>query len=372
MRKIGFYLALVLLIPPPAFAQMNAMSARPVTTGEMDAFLPKQMQELGMPGLSIAVINHGRVVYNRALGVISLETKQPVDEQTVFEAASLSKPVFAWLVMRMVDQGRLNLDTPLYRYLPYPDIEQDGRYKLITARMALSHQTGFPNWRYFEMADPSLHIPYGQLYLKFTPGTSYAYSGEGYHYLAQVIAHLNGGDLKTLNDVFEREEAEPLGMEHAWFTGNSYLSAHMATGHKNGKVAYKAWPTSFPGQDSSTFGAAGGLHTDAISYAHFLTALMAGKVLTRKSQSEMLRQQVEVPRNDAAYVSGGDTGYALGFAIRESPYGRLYEHGGNNGNFQSGFVIDMKRKMGYVFFTNSDKGDAFNKKLSALMVDGKE
>jgi CubicO group peptidase (beta-lactamase class C family) len=76
--------------------------------------------------------------------------------------------------------------------------------------MALSHQTGFPNWRYFEMADTALHIPYGQLWLKFTPGTQFAYSGEGYHYLAQVIAHLLGGNLKTLNEVFEKEEAGPL------------------------------------------------------------------------------------------------------------------------------------------------------------------
>jgi CubicO group peptidase (beta-lactamase class C family) len=368
MKKIVLCLSLALSLLPSSFAQMSSISGKKISTAEMDSFVQAQMQELQIPGLSIAVINHGKVVYQRALGVANLDTKSPIDEQTVFEAASISKPVFAWLVMRMVDKGLLDLDTPLYRYMPYPDIEQDSRYKLITARMALSHQTGFPNWRYFEMADPSMHIPYGQLYLKFTPGTKYAYSGEGYHYLAQVIAHLNGGDLKTLNDVFEREEAKPLDMEHAWFTGNSYVTEHMATGHKNGKVAFKAWPTSFPNQDSSTFGAAGGLHSDLSSYANFLTSLMSGKVLTQKSRSELLKQQVEVP---PMFATDGDTGYALGFALRDTPYGRIYEHGGNNGNFQSHFIIDMKRKIGYVFFTNSDKGDAFNKKLSELMVDGK-
>ena len=201
------------------------------------------------------------------------------------------------------------------------------------------------------MADPSLHIPYGQLYLKFTPGTSYAYSGEGYHYLAQVIAHLNGGDLKTLNDVFEREEAEPLCMEHAWFTGNSYLSAHMATGHKNGKVAYKAWPTSFLGRIPRHWRSRRPAYRRDI-VCPFLTALTAGKVLTRKSQSEMLRQQVEMPRNDAMYVPDGDTGYALGSAIRESRYGGLYEHGGNNGTFQSSFRHRYEKEDGVCFFTN--------------------
>jgi CubicO group peptidase (beta-lactamase class C family) len=69
-----------------------------------------------------------------------------VNDQTLFEAASVSKPIFAYFVMRMVEKGLLNLDTPLYKYLPYPDIEHDDRYKLITARMVLNHTTGFPNW----------------------------------------------------------------------------------------------------------------------------------------------------------------------------------------------------------------------------------
>ena len=344
-------------------AQIQTVSGRIISSLRMDQFLHQQMDSLGIPGLSIAFIAHGKIVYHRSLGVTSLDTRKPVDDQTIFEAASLSKPVFAWLVMRLVDEGKLNLDTPLYRYMPYPDIEKDSRYKLITARIALTHQTGFPNWRYFEKPDSELHVPYGQLWLKFTPGTQFAYSGEGYFYLAKVVAHICGGNLKTLNNVFEREEARPLGMKHAWFSGNEYISAHKATGHKKGKVFYRKWPTSFPDQDSSWFGAAGGLHTEALSYAHFLTAIIARKGLSQATYTEMLRPQVVVPRTSDAYIVGGDTEWALGFAMMPKLDRVFYEHGGSNGNFQSHFILDLKSKTGYVFFTNCDQGDALNQQL---------
>jgi len=365
MRRL--FTGLICLLALSANAQLQTFGGKTLLAGQLDSLLGQQMKALGIPGLSIAVIAHGRIVYHRALGVTNIDTSNPVDDQTIFEAASMSKPVFAWLVMRLVDEGKLNLDTPLYRYLPYPDIEKDSRYKLITARMALTHQTGFPNWRYFEKPDSSLHIPYGQLWLKFTPGTGFAYSGEGYHYLAQVVAHIYGGNLKTLNEVFKREEANPLGMEHASFTGNDYISAHKATGHKKGKVFYRKWPNSFPEQDSTWFGAAGGLHTEAISYAHFLTAILARKALSKGAYTEMFRPQLELPHSSDAYKAG-DTGWALGFAVMPGPDGVLYEHGGSNGNFQSHFSLDLKSKTGYVFFTNCDQGDALNGKLLKLFT----
>lgn len=114
-----------------------------------------------------------------------------VDDQSIFEAASMSKTVFTYFVLKMVDKKLLDLDTPLYRYFPYKDIEKNERYKLITAWMVLSHTTGFPNWRYFDKRDENRY-KYGELYLKFTPGTEFAYSREGYRYLSLVIAHLNG------------------------------------------------------------------------------------------------------------------------------------------------------------------------------------
>ena len=105
------------------------------------------MKDGYVPGLSIAVIRNGKLAWNHGFGVKNAETKEPVTEDIVFEAASLSKPVFAYAVLKLVDSGKLELDTPLVKYLNRPYIENDDRVNLITARRVLTHTTGFPNWR---------------------------------------------------------------------------------------------------------------------------------------------------------------------------------------------------------------------------------
>lgn len=335
--------------------------------GDVDRFLHAQMDSLGLPALSIAIINNGHIVYQRALGVANLDTRTPIDGNSIFEAASLSKTVFTFFVLKMVDEGLLSLDTPLYRYMPYPDIAADERYKRITARMVLCHTSGFPNWRYFDKVDSSRHIKYGDLYLNFMPGTQFSYSGEGYYYLARVIAHLTGHNLQNLDSLFQKQVVIPLHLGNMWFSGNNYIYTHKVSGHKAGKVFFKKWPTSFPEQDSSWFGAAGGLHTEAVAYARFLIALMDGKGLTAKSLSEMFTAQVQIPETNFSRAQGGDTAWGLGIAIKPVPGRTLYEHGGNNGDFQSGFMINRTLKNGYVFFTNCDKGAIFNERLAGFL-----
>ena len=110
----------------------------------MEAFLKSQMDSIGMPGLSFAVINDEQIVYHKTLGVTNFETKQQVSDETIFDAASMTKTPFAFLVMRLAEKGILDLDKPLFTYLPYPISLTIKGYKLITARMVLSHTTGFP------------------------------------------------------------------------------------------------------------------------------------------------------------------------------------------------------------------------------------
>src|SRR5690606_24148031 len=124
--------------------------------------------------------------------------------------------------MKLVENGILDLDTPLYKYLPLTEIS-DERHKLITAAMALSHTTGLPNWRYMSEG--------GQLDIKFTPGTQFEYSGEGYLYLSKVIAHLTGTTLQNLDSVFQKMICAPLGLKHFYFNNNDYLLSHIASPH---------------------------------------------------------------------------------------------------------------------------------------------
>lgn len=327
---------------------LKTLSGKNLRIRELDNFLNTQMKALGVPGLSIAVINDARVVYYRTLGVSNIETQQKVSEDTLFDAGSMSKTPFAFLVMKMVEQGTLSLDEPLYKYLPNPDLANDDRSKMITARMVLSHTSGLPNWRFLN--------PGGKLDIKFTPGTQYLYSGEGFEYLATVLAHLKGIQKNDLQNVFESEVATPIGMSDAYYVWNDYVAKHQAQGHIDGKIA-KGWGLS---AERPNFAASYSLQTEAKSYSKFLIAMIKSEGLKKETYAAMLKPQIKMPDHDAWY--------ALGIMVNASKFGTEYTHDGYNLNFSSQFMFNQKHKFGYVFFTNCNKGAALNDRLETVLA----
>ena len=161
--------------------------------------IPGLMEQATVPGLSAAMVGNGQTYWLHGFGVTNATSSEPVTPDTVFEAASLSKPVFAYAVLKLVDQGKLSLDTPLTAYLSKPYIEGDDRLAKITARFVLSHRTGFPNWR----GDGN------PLTIRFTPGERFSYSGEGFVYLQRAVEQITG---KPLNDFMTDAVFRPLGM----------------------------------------------------------------------------------------------------------------------------------------------------------------
>jgi len=121
-------------------------------SSELKEKIPDLMERALIPGLSMAVIRDGKIFWLREFGIKNVETGESVADDTVFEAASLSKPVFAYGVMKLVDQGELDLDKPLVDIVSRSYLERvdpryktdDERFSLITARMVLTHSTGFP------------------------------------------------------------------------------------------------------------------------------------------------------------------------------------------------------------------------------------
>ena len=175
----------------------------------------------------------------------------------MFEAASITKPVFGYAVQRLAERGVIDLDKPLYQYLPFKDIEYDERYKLITGRHVLTHRTGFPNWRN------------GKLVINFTPGTAYGYSGEGMQYLQAVIEKITG---KGIEQVLKEEVLDPLGMHHTFFSKNDRLMKLVAAGHFD-NVPSSDDPPSHPGMAFS-------MHTEAIEFTKFMLQLLEQKGLS--------------------------------------------------------------------------------------------
>lgn len=320
---------------------------------QLDDFVKAYQKYYIIPGVSLALIKNGKVIYHKTYGVKNAFTGEPVNDSTLFEAASITKTVFAFAVNSLAEKGIIDLDKPLYLYLPFEEIAYDERYKLMTARHVLSHQTGLPNWSYME--------PDGKLRLKFTPGTGYGYSGEGFEYLKRVVVKITGKDIETvLND----EVIRPLGLQNIYFSKNDYLARVTAFGH------YENFPTKSALPDSP--GMAWSMYTEAVSFSRFVLALQNRKVLKPGTYDEMFRFQSTVTLDEKEKKEGLDLHYGLGIALENTPYGFVFEHGGNNGDFQCEFMMFRDLNTGFVIFTNSDSGGRLAyEDLKKLLITGK-
>lgn len=316
-----------------------------VATYLISDFLESRMDALNIPGLSIAVINNSKVVYHQTFGFANLEKKLPVTNETIFEGASMSKSVFAFFVMKFVEEGKLDLDKPLYEYLPYEDIAYDDRYKKITARLVLSHRSGFPNWR--ENEDDK------KLKIKFEPGTDYEYSGEGYQYLAMVLKHIENTDWNGLEALFQEKVAKPLKMEHTVFIPTSDVYKKKAQPYNNQKEQIDWKNDYWYKKDQDKFVAPSSIHSEPIDFSKWMTAIMHKKILSESSYDELLKHHSKISTSS----NGTSIYYTLGFLTADKDYNSTYFHSGNNAGFTCGYVLDTKKDWGFVLFTNSEKGE---------------
>ncbi|WP_420386303.1 serine hydrolase domain-containing protein [Roseivirga sp.] len=319
-------------------------------TNQLEAIIEK----VGIPGISLAIINNNEVVYHEALGITNTETKEQVDKQSIFEAASLSKPIFAYFVMKMVEQGKLDLDKPLYQYLPHPGITENSKEdaKLITARMVLAHQTGFPN-----------HSNGEPIELAFKPGTDFMYSGEAYQYLAAIVGMQNEvGWKKDLNALFQKEVTQPLKMPHSTFVWDDYLAAHKVSGHNEDGSPNPNHPR--PGYwDGETFNSYSSLHTEAQEYARFIIAMLRKEGLKESTFETMLAEETVFSEDNPLRQQVGQTGWGLGFAQKKGPDHTMHLHTGNNHDFQAYAMFVPEKDYGLVVFVNTGKMIPFLEEL---------
>ena len=190
--------------------------------------VPQRMQDYQVPGVSITCIHTGRLAWSQGWGVTDKESNLPVTQDTVFEAASLGKPVLAYAALKLCETGVLTLDAPLSDYLPEPYIPNCPSLEQVTLRRVLSHTSGFPNWR------PKRFSPQpSPLTINFAPGERFSYSGEGYKYLQRVIEHLTN---QPLVDYIEANVFLPLQMTLCAYVWREPYQMLLARGHdRNGK-----------------------------------------------------------------------------------------------------------------------------------------
>jgi len=317
-----------------------AASASHPSPAQLEKEIPELMRLGNVPGLSIAVLQNGQIHSQHNFGVKNTKTNEPVTGDTIFEAASLSKPVFAFAVLKLVDQGKLALDTPLSSYLPKPYIE-DPLLAKITARIVLSHRTGFRNWR----NDQPLKI-------YFAPGERFSYSGEGYIYLQTVVEQITG---KPLNDIMNELVFTPLGMTNSSYVWRPAFDALTATGHD-----FDAHPTDLWKPDQA--GSASTLNTTAHDYALFLAAILRGTGLKPSTLREMETPQIAVDpectncTDRAPKQLSKNIFWGLGWGIEQNGKSKMLWHWGDNGAFKCFVVANPAHKSAVIMFTNSENG----------------
>lgn len=287
------------------------------------------------------------------------DVPQPIGEESIFQAASLSKPVFAYIVMRMVDRGEIDLDRPVADYTDIDRFEDKEMARRITPRIVLSHQTGLPNWAAGPSSD---EWPTSRITFKYPVDSCFAYSGEGYAFLQRAVEAIQGA---PLDEIARREVFDPFDMpttSYAWqpLYDSLALVGFNRAGEDRGQGRHPRANSAYT------------LRTNAKEYARFIRrGLLNGEGLSEAAHQEMFTQQVHAQRY--AYeprACDSAVFWCLGFGAVDEPAqaGSYYWHWGDNGNFKALWLLHPATKEGFVYFSNRATGhdllDPFLKELT--------
>jgi CubicO group peptidase (beta-lactamase class C family) len=312
--------------------------------------VPELMRDSRVPGVSIAILQRGEVAWAQGFGVRDARSGEAVTTDTVFEAASMSKPIFGLLAMQLVQEGRLDLDRPLVDYLGHDYLPDQPEHRRITGRMALTHRTGFTNWRagYDEMGGPLL--------LPFAPGSEYSYSGEGILFLQRAIEAITG---EPLDRLAQERLFVPLGLVRTSFVWTEAIEADLASGHRDDGRFKERTRYRKPN-------AAYSLYTTPTEYARLMLTLQRPEIvgkgaLTQETIGRMLQRELRVGDDNAVSRPGlarsVATYRALGWSLDVTPEGDIVEHSGSNSSgFRSFGQFNPAKGSGLVIFANGDSG----------------
>ncbi len=335
----------------------------------LDNKVQSLMKAANVQGLAITVVNNNEAVYKKTFGYKRIDKKEPINTNTNIYGASLSKPVFAVLVLKLVEEGVLDLDKPLQDYLPkpiyeytptkkwhdnYSDLRVDTLYKKITARMCLDHTSGFSNWRWYE--------PDQKLRVNFIPGSRYNYSGEGMVYLQVVLEHMLG---KSLENLMKDKIFGPLKMTRSSYTWQEDFENDYCVGHQSSGALYEK-------DKDNDARSASTLETTLDDYTLFTMAVLKNKLLKPSTTNEMFTPQIKLRSvqqfgplslidstgNDKIQLS-----YGLGWGLLQSPYGTGAFKEGHGDGFQHYSIIFPKAGTGIIIMSNSDNAESIFKEL---------
>ena len=368
VRLLTMQLILVLAaLPAAAQSAVKRLDGSTISPAEIDANVARLMKAAEVTGAEIAIFNHGKVAYLKAYGLRDTEKNLPLTVDSVMTAASFTKVAFAYLVMQLVETGELELNKPVYQYFPkplpehssYQDLAADPRYKKITARMLLSHTSGFPNFRWLN-DDKKLNI-------NFEPGSRYAYSGEGIELLQLVVETITH---KSLQELMQAQVFQPLGMTRTSMVWEDRFESNYANG-------YDEYGRNIGPERRTTADAAGSMQTTPRDFAQFMLAMMNGKGLKAKTRDLMLSPQIQIlarhqfptMENTASDENKSiRLSYGLGWGLYWTPYGKAFFKEGHDVGWRNYTVCFDQSKTGLLIMTNSANGEGMFKELLETLL----
>jgi CubicO group peptidase (beta-lactamase class C family) len=348
-----------------AFALTAAVAFQPATDGAWNRILRlyhQRLQDAGIVGSSLTFVRDGAVVRTAFEGYQDLATKRPVDGDTIFHWASITKTFTGVAIMQLRDRGLLSLDDPVVNYVPelrevhnpYGDISQ------VTIRQLMSHSAGFragtwpwggdEPWHPFEptrWAQVVAMFPYTQILFK--PGTKYSYSNPGVIFLGRIIELFSGDDYEVY---IAKNLFMPLGMTKSFFDRAPYhLVAHRAHSYTRSDAGLQERRFDF---DSGITVSNGGLNAPLSDMARWLTFLIDGNdtVLKRSSLLEMSTPQIRAVDGEGG--SGDDVQAGLSCFIERHHGVELVGHSGDQNGFISHLYLHRPSRSGYIVSFNTD------------------
>ncbi len=324
----------------------------------------------GIPGLGIGIVDQNEIVYARGFGVQSLNTLEPVTPESIFGIASVSKCFVATAVMQLVEYGKIDLDTPVYQYLPYFELDDD-RYRQITTRLILSHTSGMPDMDEDEYDDlvyhPESDEGAAERYVRGlrrrkmvgAPGERFAYSNIGYNLLGDLIAKVS---CQTFEDYMKTHILLPSGMPDSTFFFPEVPQARIAVPHLRAPemIANPVYPYHRADAPASF------LHTTVIDMCHWsMTCLNEGvyqgtRILIADKYS--LMWSAVAPRNYPPFYEGAGLGWTLG----QYQGWKTVSHGGGGFGWTDFLILLPEMKCAAVILCNEESSARENTILAVV------
>jgi CubicO group peptidase (beta-lactamase class C family) len=336
LRSAWLTIALLFILPVALYAQQKP--------DKTDEYIETQMRRQKIPGLSIAVVKDGKIIKARGYGLANIETNTPATEKTVYKIASVSKQFIAAGIMLLVDEGKINLDDNVTKYIT----EAPETWKDITIRHLLSHTSGLvrdiPNFDGLKVISDTESIKSAfPAPFRFAPGTKWAYCNVGYYTLAEIIKRVSG---KPWPDFFYERIFKPAGMTQTQTTNIYDIIPDRASGYSQSRQGLENAPVWLALRPS------GGFISSVLDMAKWDAALYSDSVLKTASKEQMW---APVKLSDGTFAK-----YGLGWFIDSQNGHRRIHHDGGVPGFSSNFERYVDDKFTVIVLANTDGANLIN------------